>query len=345
MQMPKVNINLAGLFGGGNKECSCKEEHNIFDLTRDVVCYNQGKIAEYYFLHDKYQKELIAIMNRIYTSKDFSLIDELKNTYDKYNAIVSSELNQIVQNNLEFSDKYFLNRRNTQARSCIKILDKDLNVIDPFRENDKKYKYNKNTGFQRLIDYNKSKNHYLCNNIPEAVANNNYKNTRIKPECMKKYYKSLKPKNKIFTKLKKAIYDENQKRIEAEWIECWKGYGKNPPNHDDCYKSTLIIPMTFKNNSLSPEFISEIKMYQNSKDINTLGFLCFDHIEVDYFNSDKDINFCYKIADLVSLFLLKDFISKSNKEYQFIEFLIESINKGKTPQELIENLEKTKKLK
>ena len=350
MMTPKITLfGNFSLLGGSKekKESSCKKEHSIFDLTRDIVCYNQGKIAEYYFLHDKYQTELLQIMNQILSQKNDSLLAILIETYEKYNTHLGEELNNIVQNNLGFTDSYFLNRKETRVRSCIKILDKNLNVIDPFRQNEKIYKYNKNTGFQRLIDHNKAKHHYLCQNIPEFAAKGNYINTRIDIDCMKKYYELQKPKNKIAEKIKNFIYTEDKNRIENEWIKCWKGYNRSKVNFEDCYKSTLIIPMTFKNNSLSSEFISYLNSCENKKEINTLGFLCFDHIEIDYFIEEMDINFCYKIADLVSLFLLKDFTSKNNKEYLLIERFVEYIkeNEGKNKLELIENFTNRKVLK
>jgi len=314
-------------------EKNCLEEQRIFDLTREVVCYNQGKIVEYYFLHDRYQSELASIISKILSSKQIEtdLQSKLIKIYHEYNSTMAEHLNKIVGKNLSFADEYFLNRSTKNVRSCIKILDKNLNVVDPFRKNEKKkYKYNKNTGFQRLIDHNKKKNRYICPNIPEFVAKGNYKNIRIIEECVKKYFESQKTKNVIKEGFKKIFFVNNKDNIDDDWISCWKGYNNEKPNAEDCYKSTLIIPMTFKNNSLSIEFTNYLEEHEERRDKTTLGFLCFDHINIEYFNEERDTNFCYKIADLVSLYLLKDFIAQNNKQYKFIETIVKQIEKDST---------------
>ena len=322
----------------------CNEEHRIFDLTREVVCYNQGKIAEYYFIHDKYIFKLIEKFHQLEQDPDNKLYrTELVDIYKEYNINTARELSSIVQANLSFSDTYFNNRREKKVRTCIKLLDHELNVVDPFRANSKKYNYKKNTGFSTLVDKNSKKSNYHCPNIAEFVAAGNYKNVRIDIKCMKSYHEREGKSNR-FVKFIKSKLKNDDLHIEEEWFKCWKGYGGEVPNVVDCYKSTLIIPMTFKNNSLSQDFQNYLSQHHKNKEINILGFLCFDHPEINYFNEEKDINFGYKIADLVSLYILRDFISKNNPQYLYIKQIVDLIVNTKNSEiSLTEEIKQIKK--
>lgn len=320
-------FNNISLSRSSNKNCS--QEHNIFNLTREVVCYNQGKIAEYYFMHEKYIYGLMEKLYQFEKDPDSEIYrTELVSIYEEYNLATARELTAIVQHNLGFASDYFQDRRKKNVRPCIKLLSHELDIVDPFRKNSKKYNYKKNTGFQRLVENTAKKSNFLCQNIPESVAAGSYKNIRIDVKCMSSYYEREGKSNRIVKYFKDKLRNSDL-HIEKDWFDCWKGYTKETPSVEDCYKSTLIIPMTFGNNSLSQDFQDYISQHQETENGNLLGFLCFDHSEINYFDEEKDINFGYKIADLVSLYVLKEFISKNSKQYLYIEHIVGLIKNNK----------------
>lgn len=311
-------------FSTGNTG-DCSKEHDIFNLTREIVCFNQGKIAEFYFMHEKY---IYGLMEKLYQFEkepdSETYRNELVEIYEEYNNTTARELAGIVRSNLGFANDYFQKRSKKNVRSCIKLLDHELNVVDPFRKNSKKYSYKRNTGFERLVNNTSKKNNFLCQNIPESVANDTYKNSRIDIKCMKSYHEREGKSNRIVKYFKDKLKNSDL-NIEEDWLNCWKSYSGKTPDSNDCYKSTLIIPMTFENNSLSQDFQDFIGEHQKDEKGNLLGFLCFDHSEVNYFDEEVDINFGYKIADLVSLYILKEFISKNSQQYLYIKNIVSLI--------------------
>ena len=78
--------------------------------------------------------------------------------------------------------------------------------------------------------------------------------------------------------------------------------GKTKQHYSNCYKSTLIIPLTLWNNKLAKLFVEKFNMKDVERTI--FGYLCFDHIETYYFYEDFDVNAGYIFADLLSLYLL-----------------------------------------
>jgi hypothetical protein len=95
------------------------------------------------------------------------------------------------------------------------------------------------------------------------------------------------------------------------WVRCWKPIqnGDNPiyPEHRDCYKATLIIPMTLwgQKARLSPRFLEMLQLKKDDKPGRFIfGFLCFDHTDRGFFNDDTDVMMGYIAADLLSLYII-----------------------------------------
>ncbi|MCD4754916.1 MAG: hypothetical protein K8R75_03825 [Deltaproteobacteria bacterium] len=59
--------------------------------------------------------------------------------------------------------------------------------------------------------------------------------------------------------------------------------------------------MTLWNNDLTDEFKKLINLENVERTI--FGFLCFDHVETDYFDEETDVLLGYVFADLISLYI------------------------------------------
>ena len=303
----KVNLNLT----------ASNEQQQIL---KEIVCYNQGKIAEYMYMQQSYSTKLSNEFSELFQNAKKENVDNLENILKEYKTKSINFLETCINKNLEYIQQSFLKRHTDNPRGCVKLLSPELKLIDAYRnQKTKPYKYTENTGFYQIID-NKEK-YYLNNNIPEAVKNARYKNHRIDTKAAKNYTTTISNK---FSKIRKKSY------VDQEWINCWNSYEqKHQPQNNECYKSTLIIPMTLINNELSSDFKMDFFQKQETKDKTILGFVCLDHLEIDYFNIN-DANIGFIIADLLSIYFIIDYKMRNhNENYTSTTHLLNEINKLK----------------
>ena len=272
-----------------------KKESWLTGLLRKLVCEHQGFIIEHIYWAAEIHKELRLAIESENKEKIKRKLEQLDN-----------DLPAIFQNSWRISvdlmKNYFAITHKSEIlpRMCIKATitrNKEQYIVDVFREDggfsDLTYKVSENTGFKTVHDDGQ---YYKCNNIPVAVKEGRYINPRLNLGLAKRY--------KFGTKLKirNILF---KKRYDESWAECWLDYKKEKENWTSCYKSTIIIPMTLINNHQSSRFIQNT-MVGVSKDARSIyGFLCFDHVETDYFN-DNDINVGYILADLLSFYMINN---------------------------------------
>lgn len=299
---------------------SLTETNQQQQIIKDIVCYNQGKIAEYMFMQQSYSTKMSDEFSELFQNAKSENVYKLEKIMTEYKTKSINFLETCINKNLDYIQQAFLKRHDENPRGCVKLLSPELKLIDAYRNTKTKpYKYTENTGFYQIID-NKEK-FYLNTNIPEAVKNERYKNSRIDTKAAKNY--SINFSNKV-NKLRKKKY------IDQEWINCWNGYEKNhTPQNNECYKSTLIIPMTLINNELSSDFKMDFFQHHETKDKTILGFLCLDHSETDYFNTN-DSNIGFVIADLLSIYFIIDYKMRNhNGNYMSTNHLLDEIEKLK----------------
>jgi hypothetical protein len=94
----------------------------------------------------------------------------------------------------------------------------------------------------------------------------------------------------------------------------------------------MIIPMTLLNNTdLSEAFREHFHIPQPPKsgEINRAiyGFLCFDHIDTDYFVEDIDVPAGYIFADMISFFFFNrlNYVTYSDTLRKSMEFTGENV--------------------
>ena len=102
-----------------------------------------------------------------------------------------------------------------------------------------------------------------------------------------------------------------RKADNENWQKCWKKYeGREFVTNESCYKSTLIVPLKLRDQGLQPEFRQLLHL--NEEDSPIFGFLCLDHVELDYFQESFDVSISYVFADILFNYYFKRFIFTLN---------------------------------
>lgn len=290
------------------------EQKQYLRLARDVVCYNQGKIADYSFSANESHKELKRCYQHIENntgSAQASDYESLKNAYTEISHGLAREFKAYAQANFEYMDKFYKakNFNRKPARFCVKSAVPDgvgstdglgFEILTlagselPYRESSA-YSVRESTGFTQVI---LTGNYCLRNNIPESVRKEGYVNSRIIRDEFFRYYQPP-------GWLKNLRYRFTSAR-DNSWERCWKTdpvRSRQDVPSSSYYKSTLIVPLSLsaRAGDLSKAFLKNFDV-QEEKII--LGFLCTDHENINFFNEKGDVDFSYIIADQLSLYLI-----------------------------------------
>lgn len=119
------------------------------------------------------------------------------------------------------------------------------------------YQIKENTGFRHV---NTTGNRYLENDIPKKVIEGGYENPRIDKVNLVDFAKAHEQYHTRFQSVVRRFGAGSRlkDRYENEWKKIWKSYdesGNSVKLEDiDCYKSTLIIPVTLNQADTSSEF-------------------------------------------------------------------------------------------
>lgn len=256
---------------------------------RRFACLNQKQTIKYNYLISENHKDLKEYFLN-WKNENNSNLEDLTKRYTSFVLSSFSTLLDILESNKEPIFDVFRSLNNeTLPRITIKVIQDDsvLNIFSSTKDMAEFVvsKIIENTGFDEIL--NKNKLIFLENNLPEKFKNNQYKNPRLKKIAYKDFIS-----NKI------------------KWKDCWVGSDEKDIEY---YSSTLIVPMSIRNDDNDSEheeyfnhFFKNIKQYKDSRTI--WGFLCFDSINTDYFESKKNpdlySDLAYIIADQLSLYLI-----------------------------------------
>jgi hypothetical protein len=277
--------------------------------ARNIVCGVGAMLLSYLLLSGEKHKRLrttysnfLAVSAAKKTASDpRELIANLADMY----GYLSSQTSSVAKAGFGYLSQHF-NRGprygRQQPRLSVKVVQlvekADPLVLDLARDHtrigsEKSVPISANTGFETVQTTGRS---LLINNIPEEIFEGRYKNPRLRTDTVSALCSS------------KSFRHASDLSV-MQWRSLWKG-AEDESGAAAAYKSTLIVPITMRNNP----FDGELKRFLRDKDILTgngskefdraiLGFLCFDHTETDYFTpADEDIG--YVVADLLSLFLM-----------------------------------------
>lgn len=287
----------------GNKKSKVPCDENISGTIRDFMCMHQGEFVQYAFLASEYHREFKEEYNEKTPNQE-----KIGLAKDKLLSHLNENFASAVQDSFEHMQKYFNGRHIKSPRICLKANYDPKNekkIITLFREKHKSVGYNsdcavgENTGF---LSVKENGRYYICQDICADAQKGNYKNPRLLKNAVDIY---IEPG---WLGKKKSIKSNGFFKDDA-WQNCWapnfsEGVSVTP-DYRDCYKSTLIIPLTLRNNSLKKTFIEAFNMEDVDRTI--FGYLCFDHIEKNYFDRMLDVDFGYIFADILSLYLIARF--------------------------------------
>jgi hypothetical protein len=288
------------------------DQKKILNQIKDVVCYNQGELAQYSYLAGEKHKAMKDELKK--SSPDIVNVKKFKTELERH---LNEKLSKIAKENFAQLKRFYNGHSKREPRVCIKAA-RDGKVIDLFREEDqlyiKNYGIKENKGFSHVNDTGK---YYLCNNIPYEIKQRRYYNPRLD------MHKALLYSSPKLNWLRQRLCQEDTK-----WIDCWEiiknvsREGGETPTAEQCYKSTLITPMTLLGNTLSKEFMDQFRM-KSLPERAIYGFLCIDHHHTNYFKNDIDVPLSYIFADLISLYLITNLTyTEYSKTYEQAESLI-----------------------
>lgn len=294
---------------------------STIQLTKQYVCEIQGQLAQFEFLAGRRHKMLRHALARAKQNPTPELIKQLGLSRDSLDEFITLHQMHAGETTISHLLDYFRNRCSAAKflpRICLKLqvstgiytlLRSENNGATGIgsKVNDVDVALNSNTGFRKVFETGSP---YRENDIPQKAAIGDYINLRLNSAAAKNY-------SSTWTyRFKNILPGTNP---DLNWIHCWNDEATSNPR--DCYKSTLIVPMTLMGHTLHPEFAKNFASnLQLQSDANqdrakrkkfSFGFLCVDSHHTDFFES-WDEDYCFIYADLFSLFLIQGY---SLREY------------------------------
>ncbi|MDQ3774977.1 MAG: hypothetical protein M3461_11755 [Pseudomonadota bacterium] len=272
---------------------------------REVICYNQGEYVQYNFLAGELHKTLKDALRESPTP-----VARLHELCGQLEEFLNKKLYHVSLQNFRFIKSYFRSRHDKEPRLCIKghyIKGEEDQIVQLVREKKVNYRseypLKENSGFLFVKAHGR---YFLCNDIPKSITNDEYRNARIDDALARAYYEHKNTASAKSSENHGYQYDES-------WVRCWipPQNDRDPPSQIDpssCYKSTIIIPITLWNNKLTSSFRMRLRRkHETDIDIKAktiFGYLCFDHVEENYFNDNIDVDVGYIFADILSLYMI-----------------------------------------
>ena len=286
-------------------------------ISRDVVCGLSGAFISYLMLgsdkHKRLRSSYVSALapNSRSLPQQRAALKAVETTAADLYGFLSAQTIAVAHASFAYLDQYFdrapRKGKFESPRISVKIVESNPSsagmwVLDLARNhrptgNEPRVESSVNTGFRQVESTGRS---FLLNDVPRAVFEGRYENPRLRKDLVNEFCAS-------------EAFRSGEDLTPFQWRNLWKGAEK-PDGFSSAYKSTLIIPITLRNNHADPEFVQLLadmtKSTCNTRqkkplemDRAILGFLCFDHSDVNYFQqADEDIG--YVVADWLSLFLM-----------------------------------------
>lgn len=272
-------------------EVSSGQSATHLSLIGKAVCFHQGELAQYFCLAAELHKKL-----RLSVSSDHPNQETIRERHLALTDFLNRSLDRIWHRTQADLHNYFDRgqRSKNRIRCCIKstgVRESKEYIVPVFRDANVSYDSSclveLNTGFRWIKETGK---YFICPDIPAWAKDHKYVNPRLDGDRVSLY----RPPNRFVQRF--------LKKPDQAWCLCWKQNGETPNVPLDCYKSTLIIPMTLINNQRDPQFQRITAIGQVGR--THFGFLCFDHQETGFFNEGPDVEIGYIFADLLSLYFI-----------------------------------------
>jgi hypothetical protein len=278
-------------------------------MLRDYVCFSQGRAIEHFHLATLRHKEMRLALQASESDRKLRTRTAVSN----FLGYLNEEFEFFARTTFKKLAAHFERRSNSlsRVRMCLKgnWQGQNAQIVDIIRDRDTDYKsspidVSSNEGFEAVSS---TGTYFLENDLPDLALKGRYRNPRIDQEQV----------NKLREKLRGEDRRDARALDELEWRSCW--IDREEPGHPTrFYRSTLIIPCTVWNNSLSELFLESIRK-RNPKmspkfDRIILGYLCLDHVDVGFFKKPLDISVGYVAADIISIFLFTRWLLTEDSE-------------------------------
>jgi len=289
----------------------------LSELIRDVMCFNQGEIIQYFYTAGELHKEIKRSYRNKNSKKAKQKLDSLDNFFD-------TGIRNVLLENFRMAAKTFALEKGPDnlPRMCFKYNYYEQQggeqYIGTYNIGQEAYR----SSFKCRVQENSASAfveengyYYIKNDLPSEAKAKNYENPRLDLGKVDVY---TPPYN-----LKPFVPFAGRQPPDTSWAKCWKPHpGKNKqiiqPPPVSCYKSTLVVPSTLKNNRLSNQFWEKIAAKGKGSDFFRLrdgidqsqvvrqiyGYFCLDSPEIGYFNEGFDVDFGYLFADIISIFYI-----------------------------------------
>lgn len=315
VQEPTAPVS-SGSSGPGQPPCTMNGAC-IEVLTR-MICWNQGQIISHLFLAGEKHKDLRKAPKGKPKVQAKMLAD--------LQSFLTVRIQVALRQNFEFARQLFALRKGVgcEPRMAFKyhrihpatnqLVICSYNVDDSARyrslfESD----IGSNTASLFVEENGK---YYLENDIPSAALSGAYVNPRIDPDRLAVYRAPAQPIPFALGRVPAENWDQ-------QWASCWRNHPTSgrtgqKPSPESCYKSTLVVPCTLRNNTLldPSEFWSRLTgkahkeaLYWIHRDMDVLdvqrqiyAYFCMDYPEVGYFDRGFDVQVGYIVADILSLY-------------------------------------------
>ncbi|MBI5922980.1 MAG: hypothetical protein HY847_15210 [Betaproteobacteria bacterium] len=320
--LSKFSLTARGILTGMHilRQSNYKEKFEHLSLVhKNYICEMQGQLADYALIA-RTKHEALREAVQVYDSRNGQNPKRRPSLKGVRRCL--SQLTQFLEHGHAkackatfdaLKEHFSLGRKSNlhEPRFCIKLVRKG-HVFTFLRDRGQSGglqpitdAIQENTGFHSVGE---SGNFFFCNDIPTETKGGRYVNPRLRRECASDYSSSWR------WSLKRAC-SRNQPAPDNNWINCWNG-GADGSNAaaEQCYKSTLIVPMTLRYSQVSHDFWTVFEQHVDAEhpfEKGSFGFLCMDCHEEDFFDMEIDSHFGYVCADILSLFSVATYLYTS----------------------------------
>jgi len=312
-------------------------------FIREVLCYNQGKILEFWYYMSEYcdvndfvndvfeslysQSGKACEAEEIEITIDDEVAEILEDKLEELSMLkrkLLSLLWEVYRRNKRYILEYFRIRgklygrigeklygnEETSPRVVIKVfVDKDNAKIDYLL---KDFFPGDTLSGPFHVRENTAIEEVFINQGYRALINdipNFYKQRKKKYKNPRLYTdRILAYSPSLYEKIKIGYYRRFKKEVlyvDGDWKDCWKD--RDRAADSSFYKSTMVIPITLINNEIGEKFKEFLEIHTPPSEQELVraiyGFLCFDSIYTDFFDN-TDENMGYFFADIFSFYLV-----------------------------------------
>ncbi len=291
MDTPGLEPSERSGSGSATKELGLTKWFSIVD---EAMCLNQSLLMEYSRTAVQHLSNIRA--ENLKKNKDAQLLLQSTQGFIEH---LDDEFKKLAEIDFGYLSQYFSGRGPVGPRVCIKgcaQVGETQMVIPIMRDTEANYASDVdigfNTSFRRVCE---SGRYYLNNNIVEGALTGEYQNARFDPEAISRYVSSIKGFSKTTAK-------KWASRI-TNWPSFWRD-GSIVEDPTAFYKSVIVTPIALVNDHKHLNYVFD-KIRSGKRTINSIifGFLCLDHIDIDFFDEERDIRVCDVFANLLSYFV------------------------------------------